>query len=267
MNGSPRIVVLMPSYNTGPILKNVVEDALRHWPGLWLLVDGSTDGSEAPLRSLEGQHSGLKCLVNPRNQGKGATLLQGAKLAQEAGFTHFISMDADGQHPASHLQLLAETARQHPGHLIMGKPVFDKSAPMIRLAGRKLTLALTDFETGHFGLGDTLYGFRVYPIDAFLRAFAQTRFARGYDFDPEIAVRMVWEGCPPLQVPIPLRYLKREEGGISHFHYLRDNLKLTLLHFRLVPEYLIQRYPGIRRQLRKNHQNRVHTQPNPRQLP
>ena len=81
---------------------------------------------------------------------------------------------------------------------------------------------MTDLETGFYGLGDTLYGFRVYPLDAFLKAFSHTHFARGYDFDPEIAVRIFWQGVRPFQIDIPVRYFDASEGGVSHFHY-RNN--------------------------------------------
>ena len=123
----------------------------------------------------------------------------------------------------------------------MGKPEFGPDAPKARLYGRKLTIFWTDLETLWRGLGDTLFGMRVYPLRALLRAFEQTPFARGFDFDPEIAVRLRWAGCPICQVPVDCRYLSKEEGGVSHFHYLRDNVKLTCLHFRLMPEFLLRR--------------------------
>jgi len=123
----------------------------------------------------------------------------------------------------------------------MGQPVFGKEAPAARVHGRKLTSFWTNLETLWCGLGDTLFGMRVYPLTPFLAAFGQTPFARGFDFDPEIAVRLAWLGCRPVRVPVEVRYLATEEGGVSHFHYLRDNIKLTLLHFRLVPEFLLLR--------------------------
>ena len=54
-------------------------------------------------------------------------------------------------------------------------------------------------------------------IDAFLRAFSHTHFARGYDFDPEIAVRIFWQGVRPIQIDIPVRYLDASEGGCHIF--------------------------------------------------
>lgn len=237
----PKTIVLIPSFNTGAILENVVKEALSVHPDVWLLIDGSTDQSHQPLESIRSQNTGLRITVFPKNEGKGSTLLKGAILAKSQGFSHFISMDADGQHPASHIPSLLNAVQGNPDALIMGQPVFDQSAPKIRLWGRKLTLMMTDIETGFGGLGDTLYGFRAYPIDPFLKAFAATSHARGYDFDPEIAVRLFWDGLRPVQVSIPVRYIDASEGGVSHFHYLRDNIKLTFLHFRLIPEGIYRR--------------------------
>ena len=56
---------------------------------------------------------------------------------------------------------------------------------------------------------------------------------RRFDFDPEAAVRLCWRGVPPINLPAPVRYLSAAEGGVSHFHYGRDNLLLTWMHLRL----------------------------------
>jgi len=65
-------------------------------------------------------------------------------------------------------------------------------------------------------------------------------FMRRFDFDPEAAVRLVWAGVPPLNLPAPVRYLTPEEGGVSHFNYLRDNVLLTGMHVRLMVEFVLR---------------------------
>ena len=57
---------------------------------------------------------------------------------------------------------------------------------------------------------------------------------RRFDFDPEAAVRLSWAGVPAINLPAPVRYLRPDQGGMSHFHYGRDNLLLTVMHARLV---------------------------------
>ena len=237
-----RPVILIPSYNTGAaLLHRTVESALASGYPVMVVVDGSTDGSADALEERLGTPGNLRVLRKEANSGKGDSLrLAGEGLAAE-GYTHALVMDSDGQHPEQSIFPLMKLAQENPDSVIMGQPVFGPEAPRARVHGRKLTSFWTDIETLWCGLGDSLFGMRVYPLEPFLKAFRQTLFARGFDFDPEIAVRMVWLGCRPIGIPVPVRYLAEEEGGVSHFHYLRDNVKLTLLHFRLIPEFILLR--------------------------
>ena len=56
---------------------------------------------------------------------------------------------------------------------------------------------------------------------------------RRFDFDPEAAVRMYWSGVTPVNIGTPVKYFSLEEGGVSHFNYLRDNILLSSMHARL----------------------------------
>ena len=244
-------VVLIPTYNTGPKLRATVEGALAAWPRVLVVVDGSTDGSDAPLDDLARTHPGLSLLRLARNGGKGGAVLAGARQLASQGVTHALCLDADGQHPIDRIGPMMQLSQTNPGCTVMGRPIFGPEVPLERLKGRKLTIFWTDLETLGCGLGDTLFGMRVYPVDGLLAAFAQTPFARGYDFDPEVAVRLCWLGHRPLQLDAPVRYFKKSEGGVSHFNYLRDNIKLTFLHFRLVPEMLFLRIPAMIRHKRR----------------
>lgn len=239
MNATFKPLVLIPSYNTGPILLQTVLQALEQQYPVWVVIDGSTDGSEAYLRKHTGGHHNLKIINLQRNYGKGGALYEAAKMALLENFTHALTMDSDGQHPADEICRFLYTAERNQQSLIMGLPVFGSDAPLARLYGRKLTIFWTNLETLWSGLGDTLFGFRVYPLLQFVSAMEKTSFSRGFDFDPEIAVRLFWLGIPPLNLPVKCRYLSKNEGGVSHFHYLRDNLKLIFLHFRLIPEFLL----------------------------
>src|SRR3954468_23522007 len=93
-------IVILPSYNTGPRLLGVIQEVLEHWQPVLVVIDGSTDGSELPVLELARTTPGLSVIVLPRNSGKGAAFLAGARFAVERGFTHALAMDADGQHPA-----------------------------------------------------------------------------------------------------------------------------------------------------------------------
>jgi glycosyltransferase involved in cell wall biosynthesis len=246
MMSSTTHLVLIPSYNTGARLRSTVEEALRRWQPVWVVIDGSTDGSAQSLAALAAREPALRVIERPRNGGKGAAVLTGAEAALAAGFTHVLVMDSDGQHPATHIESFMSASQRAPAALVLGLPVFGPEAPFERLQGRKLSVGLAQFETFSRAIGDPLFGFRVYPAAALRAALAQTRAARGFDFDPEIAVRMVWAGVPTLNVPAPCRYLSKADGGVSHFNYLRDNVKMVWLHLRLIAQLLLWRWPSVR---------------------
>jgi len=240
MQRHPTHLVLIPSYNTGPKLVPTVGEARRHWNPVWVVIDGSTDASVATLAPLAAADPGLRVLVLPQNAGKGAAVLHGIRAARAEGFTHVLTMDADGQHPVGLIPEFMAASCARPDAMILGKPVFDASAPLIRVRGRRISNFFADLETLWAGIGDSLFGFRVYPIAALERAMAQTMWMRRFDFDPEAAVRLVWAGVPPLNRPAPVKYFRPDEGGVSHFDYLRDNALLTWMHTRLVLGSLVR---------------------------
>jgi glycosyltransferase involved in cell wall biosynthesis len=237
-------LVLIPSYNTGPRLQQTVREARRFWTPVWLIIDGSTDGTGEGLARLAADDPGLHLLIRPDNAGKGAALLDGFRHAAAAGFTHALTMDADGQHPAAAIPEFMSLSAANPQALILGLPIFDGTAPSVRVKGRKVSNWLARAETLGADIGDALCGFRVYPIEDLLAVMSSSRWMRGFDFDPEAAVRLVWRGLPLVNRSVPVRYLRPEEGGVSHFNYLRDNLLLAWMHFRLLGG-LVRRLPRL----------------------
>ncbi len=236
-----KLFVLIPTYNTGPVLLvKTVTAALGAWPDVWVVIDGSTDGSKEAVEALLPLHAGLRLLHQHPNAGKGSAVLRGAAEARQAGFTHALSLDADGQHPTERIPAFAALAEAHPEALLLGCPQFGADAPALRVQGRKISNWWANMETLGWGIHDSLFGMRVYPLEALLRAFASTRYARRFDFDPEMAVRITWQGLPVLNVPTPVRYLSAAEGGVSQFRYVRDNTLLTWMHTRLVFGFLFR---------------------------
>jgi glycosyltransferase involved in cell wall biosynthesis len=233
-------LVLIPSYNPGPKVYETVQGALAHWSPVWVVVDGSDDGTPAGLARLAETEPGLRVIVRERNFGKGAAVLHGCELAAAEGFTHALTMDSDGQHPADKIPEFIAASVARPRALVLGLPVFDASAPAVRVQGRKLSNMWAILETGGGGIGDSLYGMRVYPIADLVDVMHGQAWMRRFDFDPEAAVRLVWRGLVPVNIPAPVRYLRPDEGGVSHFHYVRDNILLTWMHARLLLESLVR---------------------------
>jgi glycosyltransferase involved in cell wall biosynthesis len=233
-------LVLIPSYNPGPRGLETVRAARGQWDPVWVIVDGSTDGSGDVLSAVARRDPGLHVLVRARNGGKGAAVFDGLIEAQRCGFTHVLVMDADGQHPADHIGVFMRASQAAPQAMILGDPVFDASAPRIRLRGRRVANWCTNLETLGAGIHDTLFGFRVYPIAPLLAVMRRTRWMRRFDFDAEAAVRLIWRGVPAVNLPAPVSYFTPEQGGVSHFKYFRDNVLLTSMYLRLLVGFLMR---------------------------
>jgi glycosyltransferase involved in cell wall biosynthesis len=239
-------LVLMPSYNTGPRLLDTVRGALAHWSPVWVILDGCTDGSAAALAREFAGHPALRVLPLPANRGKGAAVLAGLHAARAAGFQSALVMDADGQHPADHIVRFMEISARHPKAMILGEPIFGPEAPAARVQGRRVGNWWTNLETLWGGIHDSLFGFRIYPIAESVEILDRIRGGRRYDFDTQLAVRLYWRGVRPINVPVPVRYFARGEGGVSHFHYVRDNWLLIRAHAGLLPG-MIARLPRLLR--------------------
>jgi glycosyltransferase involved in cell wall biosynthesis len=227
-------LVVIPSYDTGALVYETVRAARAAWSPVWVVVDGSTDGTGEGLKAMAAGDPGLRVDVLPRNVGKGAAVLHALEEAGRAGFTHALTMDADGQHPVDLIGDFMAASTAQPGAMILGRPVFDASAPLLRVRGRRISNAWTNLETLGAGIDDSLYGFRVYPIAPLVEIMRGQPWMRRFDFDTEAVVRLAWRGVTPVNIAAPVKYLRVEEGGVSHFRYGRDNALLTWMHLRLL---------------------------------
>jgi glycosyltransferase involved in cell wall biosynthesis len=233
-------LVLIPSYNPGPKVFATVRDALDQWAPVWVVVDGSTDHTTQGLLAMAAAEPGLEVFVLPENRGKGAAVLFGIRRAQACGFTHALTLDSDGQHPAERIGDFMRASVARPDAMVLGVPVFDASAPALRVKGRQISNWWANLETLWGGIRDSLYGFRVYPIEPLIAVMRRQPWMRRFDFDVEAVVRLCWRGVPPVNLPAPVRYFRPEEGGVSHFKYGRDNALLTWMHFRLFWGFVVR---------------------------
>ncbi len=237
-------LVLIPSYNTGEQVYATVRAARSQWSPVWVVVDGSTDGTAEGLQAMAAADPGLRVWVLPQNSGKGAAVLHGLQQAQAAGYTHALAMDSDGQHPADLIPAFMQASIARPETMVLGRPVFDASAPLLRVRGRRVSNWWTNLETLGAGVADSLYGFRVYPVAALAAVMQRQPWMRRFDFDTEAVVRLAWRGIKPVNLDAPVKYLRADEGGVSHFRYGRDNVLLSWMHTRLMVEFVL-RLPAL----------------------
>jgi glycosyltransferase involved in cell wall biosynthesis len=217
--------------------------------GLPLIVvdDGSSNQTYNALTHLLDEYAPESILIrHADNLGKGEAVVTGLRFALDAGYTHALQIDADGQHDSGAIALLVAAATRHQDSIICAEPVFDESIPTLRFYARYITLYLCWLQTLSTEIRDAMCGFRLYPLQQVVALAEKSRLGKHMSFDSEILVRAVWAGIPLKFIPAEVTY---PESGRSHFRMIRDNLELSWMHTRLVLG-MIFRLPKLLRRRR-----------------
>ena len=220
----PNICIVIPVYNHGLTVGRVVREAKAFGPVI-VVNDGSTDDTAKILAA----ESGLTVVTLAQNSGKGAALRAGFRAAEAGGFTHAITIDADGQHATRELPAFAATSRSRPDAFVIGvRDLVKENAPR----GRRITNHISTFwfkvETG-VALADTQCGFRSYPLAAINRLRIKSQ---RYAYELEIMVKAAWAGVPLVAQPVSADYAAAT-SRLSHFDPWRDMVRISTLHSRL----------------------------------
>jgi len=230
-----KTVVMIPVYNHEHAIAAVVDQVQAQGLPVLLVDDGSQRSCAAVLDQLA-RRPQVHLVRRAANGGKGAAVISGLEEAHRLGYTHAVQVDADGQHTLADLPEFQAQAEAHPEAFISGVPRFDASVPRGRLYGRYLTHILVWIHTLSLAVKDSMCGFRVYPVERTLRAIVPA-IGKRMDFDPEIAVRLVWAGAEVVNVPTRVTY---PTDGVSHFDLLWDNVRITGMHVRLFLGMLVR---------------------------
>jgi glycosyltransferase involved in cell wall biosynthesis len=239
-----KVCLLVPHFDHVAQFRNVLPRLLTTGLPLIVVDDASPSAVFEELQQMLDENAGDTTLVrHTENEGKGGAVMTGFRVAHEAGFTHALQVDADGQHDISAIGEFCAQGENHPEAIICGEPIFDESISGLRYYGRYLTLSLSWLETVSTEIRDAMCGFRLYPLGRILTVINRARPGQRMTFDPEILVRAVWEGIPLHFIAVRVRY---PEDGASHFHYLRDNTEISWMHTRLIVGMLL-RLPALMR--------------------
>ena len=224
------ILTVIPVYNHAQTVRAVAEGCLRFSPRVLAADDGSTDNPREALKGLP-----VDVLRFEKNRGKGAVVLDAARWAKERGFTHILTIDADGQHFPSDIPSLARAAEQNPRALIIGKRRFEgPNVPGSSKFGRRFSAFWIHLQTGQ-AVSDIQSGLRCYPVEILLELPC---WCRRYSFEVEVVAKAVWAGFAVLETEVSVFYPKREER-ISHFKAFKDNLRISALNTYLTIRSMI----------------------------
>jgi len=218
--------VVIPVYNHAETVKEVVRGVLQHGSRVVVVDDGSSDADIAELL----KDTGVTVLTHPQNCGKGAALRTAAAYLKTQAAVYMVTLDADGQHDPADLPKFLPYLGQEARNIVVGNRTFvSENVPERSKFGRRFSNFWIWLETGQ-QVQDTQSGFRAYPVSLLtdIRCISQY-----YAYETEILVRGCWAGLNIINVEISVFYPERKKR-VSHFRYFRDNLRISLLHSRLL---------------------------------
>ena len=223
--------VVIPVYNHGQAIGAVAQAVLAQKLSCILVDDGSGCECAGVLDALAAAAPEKIILMRHSvNRGKGSAVLTGARYAAQAGYSHALQIDADGQHRVADIPRFLEQAAAHPQALIVGSPEYDETAPALRLWARHLTHVWVSINTLSRQIKDSMCGFRVYPLPHLMELDRRQKLSARMNFDIEVVVRLYWNGIEIINVPTPVVY---PEKVISHFRGWSDTVLISRVHTTL----------------------------------
>ena len=215
--------VIIPTYNNGQKLADVVSSVLQYCADVVVVNDGSTDDTLAILAKYG---SDIQLVSYTINQGKGVALRTGFRYAHERGYQYAITIDSDGQHFAEDLPKFLEKLETEKNAIVIGARNMDQaSVPGKSSFGNRFSNFWFTLETG-VKVPDTQSGYRLYPL-APLRQM--TFITWRYEFEIEVLVRASWAGVHIDSVPVTVYYPPASER-ITHFRPFADFFRISVLN-------------------------------------
>ncbi len=244
--------IIVPCYRHAQALSSILCRLCDFRLPVIVVDDGNEEQERRILERACDLYENSCLLTREKNGGKGSALYEGLKYARSQGYTHALQIDADGQHDIGDIPKLIALSEEHPQALISACPLYDDSVPKARLWGRYITHFWVFVETLSFKIRDSMCGFRVYPIERTLDTIRKFGLLKRMDFDPAIMVELFWMGTD-------IHFLKSKvsypEDGVSNFNALRDNLRISLMHTRLML-YMLTHLPRVLRARRQDKENK-----------
>lgn len=249
------VPVVIPAYNEGATIRDVVSRAMQQTTTVIVVDDGSVDDTMAQLQGLD-----VVLLHNEANLGKAASLWRGMRHALSMGATAAITLDGDGQHRPEDIPRLLGAAQAFPGQIVIASRLRkQENAPPLRLFANRFANFWISWAAGYF-IADSQSGFRLYPAEVLRSVNVKTDREHSFVFESEILIDAAWKQHRSIAVPIESLYPKMARH--SHYRPAADTIAIVqMVAWRLLSRGL---YPiGLLRVLHNLVQNRLKALPGP----
>ncbi len=224
MAESPNLTLLIPAYNAEPMLGRVLDDVLPLGFPVIVVDDGSNDKTGEVAAS-----SGVTILeTHEQNRGKGAALKTGFRIAREKRFTHVLTLDADGQHPAESIPDFVMGSEKSPHAILLGNRFGDDTIdamPKVRRLSNGFSSRLISLAAQR-NASDAQCGMRVYPLSILDRF---PLISDGYAMETEVLVKAGRRGFKVENIPIACHY--PDGTTTSGYRAFADSWKIAKIVF------------------------------------
>lgn len=235
------VCAVIPTYQNAKTLLKVVADVHRVVDTVFVVDDGSNDGTAALLDKATGSERPEKVLTHPKNCGKGAALKTGLTYARQQGFRYAVTVDADGQHRADDIPALLKAVEEEPDALAIGsRGLQHENMPAKSTFANRFSnfwFALQTLQR----LPDTQSGLRVYPLQ---RLHGLRWMSARYEAELTLLVFSAWAGVKLLPVPVSVYYPPRDQR-VTHFRPGRDFTRISVLNTLLCFLMVVYGWPRI----------------------
>ena len=235
------VCAVIPTYQNAKTLLKVVADVHRVVDTVFVVDDGSNDGTAALLDKATSNERPEKVLTHPKNCGKGAALKTGLTYARQQGFRYAVTVDADGQHRADDIPALLKAVEEEPDALAIGsRGLQHENMPAKSTFANRFSnfwFALQTLQR----LPDTQSGLRVYPLQ---RLHGLRWMSARYEAELTLLVFSAWAGVKLLPVPVSVYYPPRDQR-VTHFRPGRDFTRISVLNTLLCFLMVVYGWPRI----------------------
>lgn len=232
----PRFCAVIPTYDNAGTILDIVERTYAQLPHIVVVNDGSTDRT---AELLAASPVTVTVVSYGTNRGKGYALREGFRKARACGYTHAVTIDADGQHYPEDLPQLLAASRKEPAALIVGsRPLVHDNMPRGNSFANRFSNFWFRLQTG-CKLPDTQTGLRIYPL---LGIRGERWMTSRYEAELELLVASAWAGVPLRPVRVRVDY---PENRVSHFRPTLDFLRISLLNTVLCLLAVVYGWPRI----------------------
>lgn len=213
--------VIIPAYNPGNIIQQVIKKVSKYCHNI-VLVDDGCDGENKKLLNTLATNDNVTLLTHKQNQGKGFAIHTGIEYALKKGAENIIMLDSDGQHRPEELQGFIDYADTHDYSLVVGARTEIDKMPLRSKIGNISMAKIFGFLFGQ-KLKDTQSGYRMLSAN-FARQFLDNVEPGRYETEMQMLMFAAKSKIPIDEIPITTQYF--DGNSNSKFRPIADSLRV-----------------------------------------